>query len=132
MNTIDSVARKTLTAFFIGTFIMVAAFVEGCKKNDSNPVGSSTVTPAADVSDAVDAVSDALASNNGGAIDQVNDVFEIAGGVGVGVLGKTSSDTSYFLKTYDSATVSWTTTSLAPIQIKWKCTEISNNQRCCR
>jgi hypothetical protein len=112
MGTIDSVVRRKLTLFLSATLIMAAVFIAACKKNDSNPVGSSaTVTTSADISDAADAVSDALASNNGGAMDQVNDVFEIAGGVGVGVLGKTSSDTSYFLKTYDSATVSWTTTT---------------------
>ena len=70
-----------------------------------------TVAPSDDVADAADAVSDALASNNGGAIDQVNDVFEIAGGVGVGggVLGKTSSDTTIVASEYDSTSMSWIT-----------------------
>ena len=112
MEPIDSVTRRTLTIFLLGALTVAAAFMTGCKKNDSNPVGSSaTVTTSADVSDAADAVSDALASNNGGAMDQVNDVFEVAGGVGVGVLGKTYGDTTYVGKQYDSTTMSWTTTT---------------------
>ena len=95
MDSIRSVSRRLFTIVFVGAFILGAAFVAGCKKNDNNPVSNSaTVSPSDDVADAADAVSDALASNNGGAMDQVNDVFEIAGGVGVGVLGKTNGDTT--------------------------------------
>ena len=90
---------KFLTAFLIGIFVLGTAFVAGCKKSNGNPVdGGQTVTVSDDVADAADAVSDALASNNGGAMDQVNDVFEIAGGTGVGgdaganMLAKSSSD----------------------------------------
>ena len=112
MDSIRSVSRRLFTIVFVGAFILAAAFVAGCKKNDTNPVGnSSTVSTSDDVADAADAVSDALASNNGGAMDQVNDVFEIAGGVGLGVLGKTNGDTTIIGKEYDSATVSWTTTT---------------------
>jgi hypothetical protein len=72
---------KFFTALCIGIFFVGTAFIAGCKKSDTI-----TDTPAVsdDVADAADAVSDALASNNGGAMDQVNDVFEIAGGTGVG------------------------------------------------
>ena len=112
MDSIDSMKRRILTIFLGGTLILAAASVIGCKKNDSNPVATSTaVAPSDDVADAADAVSDALASNNGGAMDQVNDVFEIAGGVGVGggVLGKTSSDTTIVASEYDSTSMSWIT-----------------------
>ena len=103
---------KILAILFIGAIALAAALITGCKKNDSNPVNNpATATPSDDVADAADAVSDALASNNGGAMDQVNDVFEIAGGVGVGVLGKADGDTTIVGKQYDSTTVSWTTTT---------------------
>jgi hypothetical protein len=108
------IVQKNITILSIGMFAFAAFFVTGCKKNDSNPVGNSTtVTTSADVADAADAVSDALASNNGGAMDQVNDVFEIAGGVGVGggALGKVSSDTTIVASQYDTTTMSWTTTT---------------------
>ncbi len=52
---------------------MGTAFIAGCKKSDTI---TDTPTVSDDVADAADAVSDALASNNGGAMDQVNDVFE--------------------------------------------------------
>ncbi len=78
-------SERFLTPFLIGIFVLGIAFVAGCKKSDGNPVDTGqTVTVSDDVADAADAVSDALASNNGGAMDQVNDVFEIAGGTGVG------------------------------------------------
>ena len=112
MDSICFASRRLLAMFFIGAIAMTATLITGCKKNDSNPLGnSSTVTTSDDVADAADAVSDALASNNGGAMDQVNDVFEIAGGVGVGVLGKADGDTTFVGKQYDSSTVSWTTTT---------------------
>jgi hypothetical protein len=109
MQAIDSAIRKNLTILVLGTLTMAAVFVAGCKKNDSTP-NTPSVTASADVSDAADAVSDALASNNGGAMDQVNDVFEIAGGVAVsgGVLGKTYGDTTINGAVYDSSSMSWT------------------------
>jgi len=68
--------------FTVGFFVAIVS-VTGCKKNNSNPVTGST-TLSDDDADAADAISDAVAANNGGAMDQVNDVLEIAGGVGVG------------------------------------------------
>ena len=100
--------RKLLTVLFIGLFALGTAFIAGCKKSDSNPVvtGQTVIT----TDDAADVVSDAIASNNGGAMDQVNDVFEIAGGVGVGVetLGKTSVDSTFWSKSFDNTTTQWT------------------------
>lgn len=101
---------KLFTALCIGIFFVGTAFITGCKKSDSNPV--TTQTTADDAADAVDAVSDALASNNGGAMDQVNDVFEISNGGGVGpgeALGKSYGDTTIVSKPqYDSTTATWT------------------------
>ncbi|MGA7160513.1 MAG: hypothetical protein WBZ48_05890 [Bacteroidota bacterium] len=114
MESIGSVVRKNLPISFVGILFLAAAFVTGCKKNDSNPMSSSTtVTTSADVSDAADAVSDAMASNNGGAMDQVNDVFEISGGVGIGAtaLKKTNTDTTNAVGEYDSTSMSWTLTT---------------------
>ena len=104
---------KRVAIFLCTVFLFSAAlFLGGCKKSDSNPLTNSATTVTEDAADAADAVSDALASNNGGAMDQVNDVFEIAGGVGVGggVLGKTSASASLSGATYDPATMSWTMT----------------------
>jgi len=113
--------RKILIVFFIGVFLTTALFIAGCKKNDSNPLNNSAAV-SDDVADVADGVSDALASNNGGAMDQVNDVFEFAGGVGVGsgTLSKTSGDTMIAGAVYDGATMSWTKTivkrdSLSPL-----------------
>src|ERR1700690_2907611 len=96
--------KKIAVFFCAGLFFSAALFIAGCKKNDSNPITNATTTVTDDAADAADAVSDALASNNGGAMDQVNDVYEIAGGVGVGggVLGKTSANASLSGATYDS------------------------------
>jgi len=110
MDIHHSVSKRILTVFFIAIFLVAAAFIAGCKKNDSNPASTSTTATLSDeATDAADAVSDALASNNGGAMDQVNDVFEIAGGVGVGggVLGKTSSDSLSVGKLYDTTSMAW-------------------------
>jgi len=109
MHSIDSAIRRNFTILVLGTLTMAAFFAAGCKKNDSPP-NTPSVTASADVSDAADAVSDALASNNGGAMDQVNDLFEISGGVAVsgGVLGKTFGDTTINGAVYDSSSMSWT------------------------
>ncbi len=110
MESIYSASKRILPVVIIGAFALAAAMMTGCKKNDNNPVNNSaTVSPADEAADAADAVSDALAGNNGGAMDQVNDVFEIAGGVGVGggVLGKTLSDSLMVGKTYDTTSMSW-------------------------
>ena len=104
---------KRFVVLLCAVFLFSAAlFIAGCKKNDSNPLTNSTTAVTEDAADAADAVSDALASNNGGAMDQVNDVFEIAGGVGVGgsVLNKTYANASLSGATYDSTTMSWTMT----------------------
>lgn len=105
--------RKIFIGVTVGIFLAGTAFFAGCKKSDTvTGDNSQTTTVSDDVSDAVDAVSDALASNNGGAMDQVNDVLEIAGGVGVGgseSLTKAYGDTTIVSRQYDSATVSWTT-----------------------
>ena len=112
MDTVRVDWKKTAALFCTGLLFGAALFISGCKKNDSNPVGGSSTTVTDDAADAADAVSDALASNNGGAMDQVNDIFEIAGGVGVGggVLGKTSAAASLSGAVYDSTTKSWTMT----------------------
>jgi len=106
----DLVKNKFSAVVIFGMVALAAALVSGCKKNDNGPLGTgSTAAPSADVSDAADAVSDALASNNGGAMDQVNDVFEIADevAVGGGVLGKTDADTTINGAVYNSTTMSW-------------------------
>ena len=102
---------KLFTALFIGIFFVGTAFITGCKKSDTITDAGQTTTASDDAADAVDAVSDALASNNGGAMDQVNDVFEIAGGTGVGggagvnMLAKSYSD-SISLK-FNTSDTSW-------------------------
>ncbi len=102
-------SSKFFTAICIGIFFVGTAFITGCKKSDSNPVAADQTVTTTD--DAADAVSDALASNNGGAMDQVNDVFELAGGVGVGAesLSKTAADSTFWTRTFDSTTTKWTT-----------------------
>ena len=98
------------------TLLIAGSIFTGCKKND-NPVTDETVVTTDEVAYAV---SDALASNNGGAIDQVNDVFEIAGGAGVGggeALGKAygdstllkfnANDTSWSLYIYRARAIGW-------------------------
>lgn len=102
---------KLFTALCIGIFVVGTAFITGCKKSDSITDAGQTTTASDDVADAVDAVSDALASNNGGAMDQVNDVFEISAGVGVGAgeaFGKSYGDTTVVSRQYDSTTATWT------------------------
>ena len=106
-------SEKALALWSLAFILGAAIFISGCKKNDSNPVGGSTTASLSDDdANAADAVSAALASNNGGAMDQVNDLCEIAGGVGVGggVLGKTSGISTLSNGTYDSLTSSWTFT----------------------
>jgi len=116
MRTNDSVMRRKFTIFILGALTTAAVFVAGCKKNDTGPSqNQETVTvSAADIADAGDATSDALASNNGGAMYQVNDAFEIAGGAAVSgsatnsnALWKTDND-SIAGAVYDSSTMSWT------------------------
>ncbi len=102
---------KFFTTLCIGIFFVGTAFIAGCKKSDSITNAGQTTTVSDDVADAADAVSDALASNNGGAMDQVNDVFETAGGTGVGgnagvdMLAKSYSD-SVSLK-FNASDTSW-------------------------
>ena len=90
---------KLFTPLCIGIFFVGTIFIAACKKSDSIADTGQTTTVSDDVANAVDAVSDALASNNGGVMDQVNDVFEIAGGTGVGsgiaanMLAKSYADT---------------------------------------
>ncbi|HTR80413.1 MAG TPA: hypothetical protein VMM58_02205 [Bacteroidota bacterium] len=109
MGARDRKKKFRASIYLLCGLLMAAVFVAGCKKNDSNPVGDvATTTVSDDVADAADAVSDALASNNGGAIDEVNDVFEIAGGVTVGgTLGKVDNDSTIIGGQYDSAQVAW-------------------------
>lgn len=94
-------------------FCLATGLFTGCSKNTNNPIAANDQnSQSATIADNVaDAVSDALASNNGGAMDQVNDVFELAGGVGIGSvtgLGKTSGDSTLVNWTYDSTAVAWT------------------------
>jgi hypothetical protein len=112
MSNRTSLNGKFLTPLLIGIFVMGIAFIAGCKKSNGNPVDTGqTVTVSDDDADAADAVSDALASNNGGAMDQVNDVFEIAGGTGVGgdaganMLAKSYSDSVSL--SFNSRDTSW-------------------------
>jgi hypothetical protein len=98
-----------LSILFLLLFLIGAAFVNGCKKSDNNPVAAPT-QPSSTTADVADEVSDALAGNNGGAMDQVNDVFELAGGVGIGAgtgLGKEATDSSYTQRAYDPVTKTW-------------------------
>jgi len=99
---------KLFTALCIGIFFVGIVFITGCKKSDNI---TDTPTVSDDIADAADAVSDALASNNGGAMDQVNDVFEIAGGTGVGgsaganILAKSYGDSVSL--TFNTRDTSW-------------------------
>lgn len=111
MHTRTFFSGRIFTALCIGIFFVGATFITGCKKSDSIADAGQTTTTSDDAADAVDAVSDALASNNGGAMDQVNDVFEISAGVGVGAgeaLGKSYGDTTVVSRQYDSTTATWT------------------------
>lgn len=109
MHMLPITVRKILTPFFVGIIILGTASVGGCNK-DNNPVNSDETIVTTD--DAADAVSDALASNNGGAMDQVEDVFEIAGGTGkfggTPGLGKGTIDSVDVRRLFDSVTTSWT------------------------
>jgi len=94
-------------------FCLVLALFAGCSKNTNNPIASNDQNSQSVIiaDNIADAVSDALASNNGGALDQVNDVFEIAAGVGIGAgtgLGKIAGDSTMVNRTYDSTAVAWT------------------------
>jgi len=112
--------RSTVTKnFFVlivaATFCIAADLLTGCSKNTNNPIASNDQTSRSVVlaDNVADAVSDALASNNGGAMDQVNDVFELAAGVGIGSgtgLGKILGDSSLINRTYDSTAMAWTIT----------------------
>lgn len=109
MQTRRFLIGKFFIPFSIVIFFVGAVFIAGCKKSDS--ITDTTPTVSDDVANTADAVSDALASNNGGAMDQVNDVFEIAGGTGVGggaevyMLAKSYSD-SVSLK-FNASDTSW-------------------------
>jgi hypothetical protein len=113
MRTRTMEIRRILFISLFGMLCSGAMFFAGCDRHKSNPLAADpqnnqTLTTTDDVADAV---SDALASNNGGVMDQVNDVFEIAGGVGIGSgtgLGKFSSDSTSVNRMYDSTTASWT------------------------
>jgi hypothetical protein len=97
-------AAVLLTVVFAGML-----YVTGCKKSSSNPTAP-TVQSVSTTADVADQVSDALASNNGGAMDQVNDVFELAGGIGIGAevnLAKDAVDSSSFTRTYDPVAKAW-------------------------
>jgi hypothetical protein len=94
-------SSKFFTAICIGIFFVGTAFIAGCKKSDSITNAGQPPTVSDDAANTADAVSDALASNNGGAMDQVNDVFEIAdgavvGGTVVNMLAKSYSDSLKF------------------------------------
>jgi hypothetical protein len=124
MNAYQYVKTVFPSIALLALLCCAAAVVDGCKKNDNNPVTTQPPpTTTSTTADVADEVSDALAGNNGGAMDQANDVFELAGGVGVGAnmgLAKTASDSTYINRTYDPATQSWSVSlyklrSIAPL-----------------
>ena len=94
----------------IASLILGLAVFAGCTKSDSNPVATNSQSVIT-TDDVADEISDALASNNGGAIDQINDVLEIAAGVGLGApgagLSKDLSDSTLVTRTYDSTAAAW-------------------------
>jgi hypothetical protein len=101
------VVLAAATLFCLGIFSFT-----GCNKNSSNPLSASdqSVSSTTITQNVADAVSDALASNNGGALDQVNDVLELSAGVGIGsgtALGKIASDSMLVNRMYDSTAVAW-------------------------
>lgn len=111
MNIRTILSGKFFTALCIGIFFVGTAFITGCKKSDSVTDAGQSTTASDDAADAVDAVSDVLASNNGGVMDQVNDVLEISAGVGIGAgesLSKGYADSVFVAKQYDSTTATWT------------------------
>jgi len=109
----SSVAKRLFALSSVAAFCLATVLFTGCSKNTNNPIAASDqnnqIGMIAD--NVADAVSDALASNNGGALDQVNDVLELAAGVGIGSgtgLGKDSGDSTLVNRTYDSTAVAWT------------------------
>jgi hypothetical protein len=109
----STVTKRHFVLLGAAMFSVAAGLLTGCSKNTNNPITANDQnTQSAMIADNVaDAVSDALASNNGGVMDQVNDVFELAGGVGIGSgtgLGKISGDSTLVNRTYDSTAVAWT------------------------
>ena len=126
MGTSKQLWVKTIAGLFVvGIFLVAMASIDGCKKNDNSVdagAGDTGISAADETADAADAVSDAVAGNNGGAMDQVNDVFEIAGGASIGSAGEgglakafgdstsltyNASDTSWSLYVYRQRGVSW-------------------------
>jgi hypothetical protein len=98
---------------FAATILIATALFNGCNKSADNLVTTNdqNLSSAVVTDNVADAVSDALASNNGGVLDQVNDVFELAAGVGIGAgtgLGKTTGDSTLVNRSYDSTAMAWT------------------------
>ncbi|HTY38514.1 MAG TPA: hypothetical protein VMH23_15455 [Bacteroidota bacterium] len=97
---------------FVATLCLGIVCFSGCAKSSGNPITSNdqNISSSAVTSDVADAVSDALASNNGGALDQVNDIFELSAGLGIGAgssLGKIESDSTVVNRSYDSTAMAW-------------------------
>jgi hypothetical protein len=104
----NTALQRLFVPMIIAFFGLSFFFISGCNKSDNSPTESTETVQTTD--DIADAVSDALASNNGGAIDQVNDLFEIAGGVGVGAtadFGKNTADSVNIIRNYDSTNAYW-------------------------
>jgi hypothetical protein len=105
---------KPFSSILSASFLVLSVLLlNGCNKNSDNPMAATDQnTPSAVIADNVaDEVSDALASNNGGVLDQVNDVFELAAGVGIGAgtaLGKSTGDSTLVNRNYDSTAMAWT------------------------
>jgi hypothetical protein len=107
--------KKTLLLRMAGSFcaalvVLAILFSPGCKKND-NP--TAPVLDQQISADAADVISDALAANNGGVVDQLNDVMDVATtGMISGSSGmmKTSSEAVFdsVQRIYNPADTSWT------------------------
>jgi hypothetical protein len=95
---------------FIALLVITGVFITGCKK-DNNPVTAAVDDQIS--ADAADVVGDALAVNNGGVVDQMNDVMDMAttGGIlELNGLAKMSSVANYdsVKKVFNTADTTWT------------------------
>lgn len=101
---------KTISILFTVVLTLVFSFT-GCKKNATDPVVDATTTE-----DAAESVANALGEDNGGVADQVGDIADLSGAIGIrpeaAVIeekyGMSVAAGDTVSKTYDVATQTWT------------------------
>jgi hypothetical protein len=104
--------KSFLSILYTSLLLFSVSLFGGCNKHTDNPltVNDQNVPSSVVTDNVADAVSDALASNNGGVLDQVNDVFELTAGVGIGAgtgLSKMTGDSTLVNRSYDSTAMAW-------------------------